>query len=160
MPEPTHIAVLGAGAWGTALANLAARNAAKVHLWAHDAAHAAEMAATGVNARRLPGVPLAFNIVPTAALEDVANAGAGIFLAVPAQALRETANALIEIVAPGVPLIVCAKGIERATGLFLSDVMAEVLPAHPQAVLLRAEASPKMSRKPCRPPSRSPQATT
>jgi glycerol-3-phosphate dehydrogenase (NAD(P)+) len=134
MPERTHIAVLGAGAWGTALANLAARNAAKVHLWAHDAAHAAEMAATGVNARRLPGVPLAFNIVPTAALEDVANAGV-ILLAVPAQAVRETANALIEIVTPGVPLIVCAKGIDRATGLFLSDVLAEVLTAHPQAVL-------------------------
>ena len=61
MPERTHIAVLGAGAWGTALANLAARNAAKVHLWAHDAAHVAEMAATGVNARRLPGVPLAYS---------------------------------------------------------------------------------------------------
>ncbi|HEY0146276.1 MAG TPA: NAD(P)H-dependent glycerol-3-phosphate dehydrogenase [Methylovirgula sp.] len=134
MPERTHIAVLGAGAWGTALANLAARNAAEVHLWAHDPAHVAEMAATGVNARRLPGVPLAFNIVPTAALEDVAKADV-ILLAVPAQAVRETANALIEIVPPGVPLIVCAKGIERATGLFLSDVMAEVLPAHPQAVL-------------------------
>jgi glycerol-3-phosphate dehydrogenase (NAD(P)+) len=134
MPGPTHIAVLGAGAWGTALANLAARNAANVHLWAHDAGHVAEMAATGVNARRLPGVPLAFNIVPTAALGDVASADV-ILLAVPAQAVRETAQALTGLIAPHVPLIVCAKGIERASGLFLSDVLTEILPGHPQAVL-------------------------
>ncbi len=129
-----HIAVLGAGAWGTVLANLAARNAVKVHLWAHDASHAAEMAATGVNARRLPGVPLAFNVVPTAALEDAATAEV-IFLAVPAQALRQTAAALAESVAPGVPLVVCAKGIEQATGLFLSEVIGEILPVNPPAVL-------------------------
>jgi len=134
MPDHDHIAVLGAGAWGTVLANLAARNAARVHLWARDAAHAAEMAATGVNARRLPGIPLAFNLVPTAALEDVAGAGV-IFLAVPAQAVRQTCAALAGIVAPDVPLIICAKGIERASGLFLSDVIAEILPANPPAVL-------------------------
>jgi glycerol-3-phosphate dehydrogenase (NAD(P)+) len=134
MPDHDHIAVLGAGAWGTVLANLAARNAAKVHLWARDAAHAAEMAATGVNARRLPGIPLAFNVVPTAALEDVAGASV-IFLAVPAQALRQTCAALVGSVAPDVPLIICAKGIERASGLFLSDVIGEILPANPPAVL-------------------------
>ncbi|MGB9188208.1 MAG: 2-dehydropantoate 2-reductase N-terminal domain-containing protein, partial [Methylovirgula sp.] len=50
-----QIAIVGAGAWGTALANLAARAGADVILWARDPAHAAEMAATGVNARRLPG---------------------------------------------------------------------------------------------------------
>ncbi len=66
MPErKRQIAVLGAGAWGTVLANLAARNEARVTLWARDAGHAAEMAATGVNARRLPGVPLASNVTPT-----------------------------------------------------------------------------------------------
>jgi glycerol-3-phosphate dehydrogenase (NAD(P)+) len=134
MTDRTHIAVLGAGAWGTALANLAARNAAKVSLWAHDAGHVAEMAATGVNARRLPGVPLAFNIVPTAALEDVADADA-ILLAVPAQAVRETCLALVPVIRAGVPLIVCAKGIERANGIFLSDVIGEILPANPPAVL-------------------------
>jgi glycerol-3-phosphate dehydrogenase (NAD(P)+) len=134
MADRTHIAVLGAGAWGTALANLAARNAAKVHLWARDPAHVAEMAATGVNARRLPGVPLATNIVPTYALEDVADAHA-IYLVVPAQAMRQTCEALVGNVAPGVPLVICAKGIERATGRFLADVIAEVLPANPLAVL-------------------------
>lgn len=134
MPDHDHIAVLGAGAWGTVLANLAARNAVKVHLWARDAAHATEMAATGVNARRLPGIPLAFNVVPTAALEDIADTSV-IFLAVPAQAVRQSCTALAGIIAPGVPLIICAKGIERTSGLFLSDVIGEILPANPPAVL-------------------------
>jgi glycerol-3-phosphate dehydrogenase (NAD(P)+) len=134
MADHTHIAVLGAGAWGTALANLAARNAASVHLWARDAAHVAEMAATGVNARHLPGVPLAMNVVPTHALEDAADAAA-IYLVVPAQAVRQTCEALAGNAAPGVPIVICAKGIERATGLFLSDIVKEILPANPPAVL-------------------------
>ena len=53
------IAVLGAGAWGTALANLAARDGRRVLLWARDAGHVAEMASARENARRLPGVVLA-----------------------------------------------------------------------------------------------------
>jgi len=134
MANRSHIAVLGAGAWGTALANLAARNTAKVHLWARDGAHVEEMAATGVNARRLPGVPLATNIVPTHALEDAADASA-IYVVVPAQAVRQTCEALIGTIAPGVPLVICAKGIERASGVFLADLTAEVLPANPPAVL-------------------------
>ncbi len=134
MPDHQHIAVLGAGAWGTVLANLAARHAATVHLWTREPAHAAEMAATGVNARRLPGVPLAPNLTPTARLDDVAMASV-ILLAVPAQAVRQTLTALAGIAAPNVPLILCAKGIERASGLFLSDVIGEILPANPPAVL-------------------------
>jgi glycerol-3-phosphate dehydrogenase (NAD(P)+) len=134
MARNTHIAVLGAGAWGTALATLAARNAAKVHLWARDPAHAVEMAATGVNTRRLPGVPLPDNLVPTAALADVAAAEI-VLLAVPAQAVRATCQALAAHIARNVPLVICAKGIERTSGLFLSEVVADVLPENPPAVL-------------------------
>jgi glycerol-3-phosphate dehydrogenase (NAD(P)+) len=129
-----QIAVLGAGAWGTVLANLAARNGALVSLWARDAAHAAEMAATGVNARRLPGVPLASNVRATESLAEAAEADI-IFLAVPTQALRQVCEALASFAPPGLPLVICAKGIERATGLFPSQVLAEILPEHPPAVL-------------------------
>src|SRR5580700_9655468 len=134
-----RIAVLGAGAWGTALANLAARptgeEETEVTLWARDAAHVAEMRATGINARHLPGVPLLSNVRPIA---DPAEAeGAELILAVvPAQALRP----VLEIFAPhitagGVPVVVCAKGIEHATGLFLTEVVAGVLPGNPPAIL-------------------------
>jgi glycerol-3-phosphate dehydrogenase (NAD(P)+) len=138
---PNHtrrIAVLGAGAWGTALANLAARPGGKdegeVTLWARDPAHVAEMTATGVNARYLPGVPLLSNVRP---ITDPAEAqGAELILAVvPAQALRPVLEIFAPHVADGVPVVVCAKGIEHATGRFLSEVAAETLPGNPPAIL-------------------------
>src|SRR5271154_3328227 len=105
MPErKPQIAVLGAGAWGTVLANLAGRAGADVTLWARDADHAAEMAATGVNARRLPGVPLDANVTPTDTLMSAAGAEI-ILLVVPTQALRQVCQALRSIAAPNVPIV-------------------------------------------------------
>jgi glycerol-3-phosphate dehydrogenase (NAD(P)+) len=129
-----RIAVLGGGAWGTALANLAARAGAQVILWTRDPAHAAEIAATGFNARRLPGVPLLANVTATSDLALIQGADI-VLLAVPAQTLRETAARARPHIAPHVPVIICAKGIERATGLFMSDVIAQTLPDNPPAVL-------------------------
>jgi glycerol-3-phosphate dehydrogenase (NAD(P)+) len=135
MQERKHqVAVLGAGAWGTVLANLSARNEATVSLWARDTGHAAEMAATGVNARRLPGVPLASNVLPTDNLAEAAEADI-IFLAVPTQALRSVCQMLAPVVAPDIPIVIGAKGIERSTGLFPSQVAAEILPDNPPATL-------------------------
>ena len=130
-----RIAVLGGGAWGTALANLAARAGADVTLWARDPAHVAEMAATGVNARRLPGIPLHATVVPTGDMSQAVVGAEMALLAVPAQSIR----ALAERAAPHLPAmasaVICAKGIERVTGLFMSEVVAQVLPRHAPAVL-------------------------
>jgi glycerol-3-phosphate dehydrogenase (NAD(P)+) len=133
-----RIAVLGAGAWGTALANLAARGGGvadtEVVLWARDPEHVAEIRATGINARYLPGVPLLSNVNPIS--ESAQVQGADLFLAaVPAQALREVLETFAPELAEGVPVIVCAKGIERTTGQFLSEVVSSVLPNNPPAVL-------------------------
>ncbi len=129
-----RIAVLGGGAWGTALANLAARAGAGVDLWAREPAHVAAMAADGVNARRLPGIPLVAGVRPTG---DLAVLGAAdiVLLAVPAQAVRAAAERARPHLAAGVPVVVCAKGIERGTGLFMSEVVAGALPDHPVAIL-------------------------
>ena len=128
------IGVLGAGAWGTALANLAARQGREVILWARDDAHVAQMAGLGENRRRLPGVALAAGVKPSADLSALAQASL-IVAAVPAQSLRGILEALAPVLPPGVPLVICAKGIERATGLFLSDMAGFVLPQAPLAVL-------------------------
>jgi glycerol-3-phosphate dehydrogenase (NAD(P)+) len=133
-----RIAILGAGAWGTALANLAARTgadgSAEVMLWSRDLAHVAEMGATGFNARHLPGVQLLSNVNPIA--EPAQIEGADLVLAaVPAQALRPVLESFAAYLAEDVPVIVCAKGIERTTGLFLSEVVASVLPNNPPAIL-------------------------
>jgi glycerol-3-phosphate dehydrogenase (NAD(P)+) len=134
-----RIAIIGAGAWGTALANLAARTGSgqtstEVLLWSRDPSHVDEMRATGVNARHLPGVPLLSDVNPTA--EPAQIEGADLVLAVvPAQALRPVLESFANHLAEGVPIIVCAKGIERMSGLFLSEVVATVLPRNPPAVL-------------------------
>lgn len=133
--EPSRrIAVIGAGAWGTALANLAARNGAEVILWAREPAHAAAIAADAVNARRLPGISLLPGIAATADLA-AARSAATVLLVVPAQSVREVAILARPHLRIGVPVIVCAKGIERASGRFMSEVIAEVLPDHPPAIL-------------------------
>ncbi|WP_034991844.1 NAD(P)H-dependent glycerol-3-phosphate dehydrogenase [Beijerinckia mobilis] len=130
-----RIATLGGGAWGTALANLAARAGAEtVALWTRDPAHVAEMVATGVNARHLPGIPLHSSLHATNDLGVVANADL-IIAAVPAQALRGVLEAAAPNLPAGTPIVLCCKGIEHETGLFMSEVVADVLADQPVAVL-------------------------
>ena len=130
-----RITVLGGGAWGTALANLGARGGADVALWAREPAHAAEMAATGVNARRLPGIPLGAGVTPTADLAAALDTTTMVLLAVPAQSIRALSERAAPHIPPGVPAVICAKGIERGTGLFMSEVLQQVLPTNPPAIL-------------------------
>lgn len=129
-----RIGVVGAGAWGTALANVAARAGRDVVLWTRDCGHAAQMAGGRENARRLPGVPLEAAVRPSADIADLRAADA-ILLVVPAQAARSVAAGLGGALQPGVPLAICAKGIERGTHSFLSDAVSAALPGHPVAAL-------------------------
>lgn len=132
--SPAPLGVVGAGAWGAALANAAAAAGSEVVLWARDPDHARAMAETRANARHLPGVALADAVRPTSALGDLAACDA-VLLVVPAQAVREVATALPLVLAPYAPVVICAKGIERRTGFFLSDVVADLRPGAPLAVL-------------------------
>ncbi len=118
-----RIAVMGAGAWGTALANCAARAGRDVTLWARDAATIAQLTATRENPR-LPGIRLDERIAATGAIADVAQADA-VLLAVPAQDSRTAAIALAPHVKAGVPIVACAKGIERGTHRFMTEIIAE-----------------------------------
>src|SRR5436309_10877338 len=95
------IAVIGAGAWGTALANTAARAGRDVTLWARDPAAIATLTAARENPR-LPGVRLDDRVAATGAIADVAHADA-ILLAVPAQELRVAATALAPRVTKDMP---------------------------------------------------------
>ena len=128
-----HIAVIGAGAWGTALALSCARAGRKVTLWEHDAANAAQLR----NKREslfLPDVRLDDGI---ALADDLATAARAevLLLVVPAQAVRSAATALAPHTEEGTPLIVCAKGIERGSKKFMSEVIAECAPDAVPAIL-------------------------
>jgi len=128
-----RIAVVGAGAWGAALANAAAHAGRGVSLFARDAAAVAAIRASRMSPR-LPGVRLDERIAVTGDASDLAGADA-VLLVVPAQALREAARALAGAIRPGTPVIACAKGIERGTHRFMTEVIAESVPAAVPAVL-------------------------
>ena len=128
-----HIAVVGAGAWGTALANVIARGGGTVTLFARDAAAAGVMAAVG-ESRRLPGVPIDQRVA-IAALTERRPEGDAILIAVPAQALRGTVSGLAGAIAAGTPVVACAKGIERTTRRFMTEIIAECLPGAVPAIL-------------------------
>lgn len=123
-----RICVAGAGAWGTALAILAARAGGRVTLLARSPAHAMEIEDARENARRLPrrALPEGLRVTHDPAL---AAAGAALLLLVtPSQAIGATC-ALLEPHLPRDALaLVCAKGVERASGRLLSAVAAEALP--------------------------------
>ena len=128
------VAVLGAGAWGVALANVAAQGRARVPLWAHDPQAAKALARDRENTRRLPGLPLAAAVAPTSDISVVREAD--IVLAVtPAQAIRVTARAARPHMREHAAFVICAKGIERDRRKFLSEVAKEELPQVDVAVL-------------------------
>jgi glycerol-3-phosphate dehydrogenase (NAD(P)+) len=131
---PDHIAIAGAGAWGTALANVLGRNGRPVLLWARDPEHAERIRQTGTNEARLPGVKLHDNVMPTASLHDLIPARI-VLATVPTQGLRSLIEALSLVIHPGVPVISCAKGIERHTGFVATEIVAECLANNPTAVL-------------------------
>ena len=124
------IAVVGAGAWGTALAQTAARAGRKVLLWARDPTVVAAIEQRRANPRYLPDVALDPAIRATTELSEIGDTDA-VLLAVPAQTVRDVCRRLS---AAGV-LVICAKGFETATGARLSEVVAQERPESPCAVL-------------------------
>jgi glycerol-3-phosphate dehydrogenase (NAD(P)+) len=123
MPSFNSVAVIGAGAWGTALADVAARAGRDVVLYARQPERAAEIAATRANPK-LSGARLAANVEVTG---DIARAAAAdiILIATPAQSLREAVATLAPHLTSATPVVACAKGIERGTHQFMTEVIAE-----------------------------------
>jgi glycerol-3-phosphate dehydrogenase (NAD(P)+) len=131
----TRLAVIGAGAWGTALAIAARRAGSDVTLWARDPELAAWIGGRHENPLYLPAVALDPAI---AATSDAGIAFAGIeaaLLAVPAQFLRGVLGRLSPVMPAGMPMLHCAKGIEIGTLATMSEIGAELVPASPWAVL-------------------------
>ncbi len=123
---PLSVGVIGAGAWGTALACLAARNAHSVRLWSRDP-ETADRLNRERSHPRLPGVRLAPGVLATARREDLADSEL-IFLATPAQALRQALNLFSPVLDRPLPMVICAKGIETSTGSFMSQIVEETAP--------------------------------
>ena len=127
------IGVAGAGAWGLALANVAVGAGRRVILWGRDADEMRALAQTR-QSMRLSGVRLAADIDVSADVAALASCEAALVV-VPAQATRLVAEQLANVLPRGAPLIACAKGIERGSDLFMTQVLAQSAPGHPAAIL-------------------------
>jgi glycerol-3-phosphate dehydrogenase (NAD(P)+) len=132
--ERERIGIVGAGAWGTALANVACQAGRRVILWCRRPELAETINRTHENQARLPGVVLDPAVRATSELSEAVDADV-VLLTVPAQHLREICQAASGTWRPGVAAVICAKGIEQRSLALLSDVVAETLPAAPVAIL-------------------------
>lgn len=126
-----RIGVIGAGAWGTALAQVAAAGGDSVMLWARESEVVEAVNGAHENTVFLRGVPLAESIRATGDLAELGQCDA-FLIVTPAQHLRSVLNGLD---AAGRPLVLCSKGIEDRTGLLMHEVAHAVQPASPIAVL-------------------------
>ncbi|MCA6123402.1 NAD(P)-dependent glycerol-3-phosphate dehydrogenase [Bradyrhizobium sp. WSM 1704] len=133
MPAYNSVSVIGAGAWGTALADVAARAGRSVTFYARNAAHAAQVEATRINPK-LAGVRLDAAITVTSDIAAAAHADI-ILAATPAQHLRAAVGHLAPHLKPGTPVIACAKGIEHGTHKFMTEVIAEAASRAVAAIL-------------------------
>jgi glycerol-3-phosphate dehydrogenase (NAD(P)+) len=132
--ELQSVGIIGGGAWGTALAIAARRAGRDVLLWAREPETVAAINETHRNDIFLPGIALDPAIEATARFNEVATCDM-LLTVTPAQHLRGIAGELSPYVREGQPLVICSKGIEQETGMLMSQVAAELLPAAEIAVL-------------------------
>jgi glycerol-3-phosphate dehydrogenase (NAD(P)+) len=142
-----HVGIVGAGSWGTALAVLLQENRLPVTVWGHDAAHIAKVAATRENSAYLPGIRLPENLRLTTALEDLAACDL-VLLVTPSKAMREVASRLATTaLREDAVLLSCTKGVERGSGLRMSEILTECFPRNPVAVLSGPSHAEEVVRK-------------
>jgi glycerol-3-phosphate dehydrogenase (NAD(P)+) len=143
----TSVGVIGAGSWGTALALLLHGNGLPVTIWGNNAPHIAEMRETQENKAYLPGVALPATLGLTDNLEDLCGCDL-LLLVTPSKAVREVASRLFAAQPrKDAVLLSCTKGVERGSGLRMSEILAEYFPENPVAVLSGPSHAEEVARK-------------
>lgn len=136
-PLPSHAhpyrtaAVIGAGAWGTALAATLAKGGVSTRIWGRDRRVVDAINATHCNERFLPGVALPRALLAAHEMKAALRGAEVVLIVVPSRSVRSVARAVAEHLPPGVPVAVCAKGIEAETGLLMTQVAEEELGGRP-----------------------------
>jgi glycerol-3-phosphate dehydrogenase (NAD(P)+) len=139
-------AILGAGGWGTALSILWARNGREILLWGNNSSRLERLRETRENRDYLPGLQLPAAIGLTSDLKDCAAADLIVFVS-PSTALRDIANRLRDVITNDrAVLLSCTKGIEHGSGMRMSEVLREIFPAHPIAVLSGPNLAAEVAR--------------
>jgi glycerol-3-phosphate dehydrogenase (NAD(P)+) len=133
--DTLRCAVVGGGAWGTALADLLARNGHETRLWAREADVVDEVNARHLNSRFLSGIALAPELRATTDMCAAVDGAALVVYVAPSHVLRDVAVSGAEFVAPGAVLAVATKGIERESFALMTDVVAQAVPERPVVAL-------------------------
>lgn len=126
-----NVAVIGAGSWGTAIAATLARAGVNTCLWGRDPQIASSINTAHQNHKYLPDIDLPQNLTGT---DDLATALIGVdaaVIVVPSRSVRQVARQVAAHIPEGIPIAVCAKGIEADTGLLMTQVAEQELPGHP-----------------------------
>ncbi len=144
MTQELRVAVIGAGSWGTTVANLASRNAPTV-LWARRPEVADEINTQRTNERYLPGTSMHRRLEASADLESVVSAADVVVMGVPTHGFREILGKAAPFVRPWVPVLSLSKGFEQGSLLRMTEVIAETLPERPVGVL----TGPNIAREIC-----------
>ena len=134
--DTTKIGVIGAGAWGTAMAHLQGTQGHSVSLWAYEAETVECINRTQQNATFLPNIPLSANITATENLLEVAQNHSILVMATPSHAARDIAQQLAPHITPQHCLVILSKGIEPQSLLLMSQVYQDVLGASPTLAVL------------------------
>ncbi len=129
-----HVAVIGAGSWGTTVAHLAAHNVPTT-LWARDAAVAEEINEKHTNTRYLAGYDLEPALEATSDLHEAVSGADVLVMGIPSHGFRETLTQCAEHIRAWVPVISLTKGLEQGSRLRMTQVIQEVLPGHPYGLL-------------------------
>lgn len=130
-----RIGVLGAGAWGTALAAVAERAGSDVIMQAHEPDVATAINEGHENTPFLPGVSLGSGIQATTEISEAVDGADAVLLVAPAQFLRHVTAEAVSSLAAGTPLVICAKGIEQESAALMSEAVSDAAPGFPIAVL-------------------------
>lgn len=130
-----NLLILGAGAWGTALAATAVRGAGAATLWGRNSAQLTQIEQMQQNARYLPGIDLPEGIATTTDLDTAAQAATSVIVATPSGSLNQICAQLAPVLPQGCPVVLAAKGLDRATGAPLPEAAEHALPNHPIGIL-------------------------
>ncbi|MCZ6643051.1 MAG: NAD(P)H-dependent glycerol-3-phosphate dehydrogenase [Gammaproteobacteria bacterium] len=121
-----EVAILGGGNFGTAIANIVAKNGYPTHLWMRDEQQVADCVAHGENRRYLPGHPLDSHLTPTADFAEAVANSSVCFVSVPSTSFREVSEQLASYTEPRDILISATKGIEAPGFRLMSQILHEV----------------------------------
>lgn len=130
-----RIAVIGTGSWGTALAAVARRAGRDVVMWGRDPETVEAIAIRAENPKYLPGIELPEGIEATTDIEQALRTADAVLIVTPSKTLRRICGLMRPHLPPGIPVALCAKGIEAQSGLLLGQVAASELPGHPIGAL-------------------------